>query len=88
MRKLKLHKKPKKFLNNLVKSDKSSLKLILQKIELLKIEPLPPGSKKMINYRNCYRVRSGNYRIIYEFNKDLLDIIVINQRGKAYKTLQ
>ncbi|TAE38673.1 MAG: hypothetical protein EAY66_03650 [Sphingobacteriales bacterium] len=47
--------------------------------------PRPKGYKKL-NGREGYRIRTGNYRIIYNiFNSELLiDIIILGHRKDVY----
>ncbi len=40
-------------------------------------DPRPPGSKKLKG-RDGWRIRQGDYRIIYEIQDDQLIIIVLN----------
>jgi mRNA interferase RelE/StbE len=49
---------------------------ILQSIEQLSENPRPAGSKKLKG-RSGYRIRVGNYRIIYEINDGALIVQVI-----------
>ncbi|HOH37874.1 MAG TPA: type II toxin-antitoxin system RelE/ParE family toxin [Spirochaetota bacterium] len=55
-------------------------------INSLSQNPRPSGSKKLEN-RNAYRVRSGNYRIIYEISDKILTVCVIRirHRKEVYK---
>ncbi len=55
-------------------------------IELLAVNPIPPKAKKLIN-REGYRLRVGDYRIIYIFNSTRLIILIINiaHRSAAYQ---
>jgi mRNA interferase RelE/StbE len=55
--------------------------------ESLALEPRPPGVKKMKNVVNRWRVRSGNYRIIYEIQDQQLIVLVINvgHRREVYQ---
>jgi mRNA interferase RelE/StbE len=43
----------------------------------LSINPRPPGCKKLKG-RKGYRIRSGDYRIIYEIEDYILKVIVID----------
>ncbi|MFH0702156.1 MAG: type II toxin-antitoxin system RelE/ParE family toxin [bacterium] len=75
MYKIEYKKSIKKDLKNL---DKSSIKAILREIESLKngID----GNNKIIKLKGdnpYYRLRTGNYRIIFEKKDDILVIIVI-----------
>ena len=60
--------------------------LILEKIKLLIDNPLPPGSKKLIN-REGWRVRVGDYRILYTLDnkKGELTILSVSHRKEAYR---
>jgi mRNA interferase RelE/StbE len=49
---------------------------ILERIDALRDDPLPLGSVKLSG-KEYYRVRQGNYRIIYEVQDKQLVIIVI-----------
>lgn len=49
---------------------------ILQRIALLAEEPRPSGCKKLSGQER-YRLRQGNYRILYEIQDDRLIIIVV-----------
>ncbi|WP_088242607.1 type II toxin-antitoxin system RelE family toxin [Calothrix rhizosoleniae] len=62
-------------------------KRIQVKIDELAIEPRPNGVKKLKNRENAYRVRVGDYRVLYDIFDDVLLIIVveIGHRSKVYK---
>jgi mRNA interferase RelE/StbE len=45
-------------------------------IALLAINPRPPGAKKL-RTRDAYRVRVGDYRIIYTVEDNVLLIVVV-----------
>ena len=55
-------------------------------IELLGDNPIPPKVLKLTN-RDGYRLRVGDYRIIYIFNSNRLIILIINiaHRSAAYQ---
>ena len=59
---------------------------ILEAIALLEETPRPVGCKKLKG-RNGYRVRVGNYRIIYEVfdSKLIVDVIAVGNRKDIYK---
>ncbi|MCT0231207.1 type II toxin-antitoxin system RelE/ParE family toxin [Synechococcus sp. CS-1324] len=46
-------------------SDKSTLKRLIEKIRILANQPRPPGAEKLAGRPRLYRVRQGNYRVIY-----------------------
>lgn len=70
----------------LKKLDKKTLYRMQGVIELLSQNPRPPKSKKLIN-KNYWRVRVGDYRILYEIRDKNLIIIVIKiaSRSDVYK---
>ena len=59
---------------------------ILTRIEALKDDPRPPGSEKL-SAQERYRVRQGNYRIIYEIRDDTLivTIVRVGHRRDVYR---
>lgn len=56
-------------------------------IRLLNENPVPPGSKKLISERNLYRVRQGDYRIIYFVDHRVKEIRImgVRHRREAYR---
>lgn len=62
---------------------------ILEKIKHLASNPYPSGTKKLIGKFGLWRIRSGNYRIIYSIEgKELIvEIIRIRHRKDSYKQI-
>jgi len=58
------------------KIPKKDLQKILSKIENLRTNPRLSGSEKLTG-QNLYRVRQGNYRILYSIQDNQLTIWVI-----------
>jgi mRNA interferase RelE/StbE len=60
---------------------------VLRKIESLADNPWPPGCEKLKGEENLWRIRVGEYRIIYSvFDKQkLIDISLIRNRKDAYR---
>ena len=50
---------------------------IFQKIKLLSSVPRPNGVKKLVGYSSTYRIRGGNYRVVYEIHDDVLTILIV-----------
>ncbi|MEV7606021.1 type II toxin-antitoxin system RelE/ParE family toxin [Paenarthrobacter sp. NPDC089322] len=46
-------------------------------IEILAESPRPPGAKKLVGSDNDWRVRTGDYRIIYEIRDSELIVLVV-----------
>ncbi|AKB62099.1 type II toxin-antitoxin system RelE family toxin [Methanosarcina mazei] len=74
---------------DLRKVPKDRLPVILEKIEELAEVPLPSDSKKLSGAEHLYRVRVGDYRIIYEVvNKtNTVTIFYVRNRRSAYRGL-
>jgi len=49
---------------------------ILKRVESLREDPRPPGSIKLSGM-DYYRIRQGNYRIIYEIEDARLIVVVV-----------
>ncbi|WP_336622327.1 type II toxin-antitoxin system RelE/ParE family toxin [Chlorogloeopsis sp. ULAP01] len=60
---------------------------IQRKIDKLANDPRPSGVGKLKNGENRYRVRVGNYRILYNICDDILLITVvrIGHRREVYR---
>lgn len=75
-------------LKNLVKIFANKIKVILEILEQLRLAPYKTNNniKKLIGY-DAYRLRVGDYRVIYKINQGRLEILVINidVRGEVYK---
>ncbi|WP_306304843.1 type II toxin-antitoxin system RelE family toxin [Piscicoccus intestinalis] len=52
-------------------------------MELLAQEPRPPGAKKLAGGDGEWRVRTGNYRIIYEIDDGVLVVLVLGGRSST-----
>lgn len=74
---------------DLRKVPKDRLPDILKKIEELAETPLPSDSKKLSGAEHLYRVRVGNYRIIYEVVHKTKKVIIfyVRNRRSAYRRL-
>jgi mRNA interferase RelE/StbE len=57
---------------------------ICSALALLEENPMPAGIKKLSG-RNGYRLRVGNYRILYNVRDEKIIITDILPRGQAYK---
>jgi mRNA interferase RelE/StbE len=62
-------------------------KKILDEIEGLKKIPRPSNSRKMTNTEITYRLRVGEYRVIYQVDDDAkaITIFYVRHRQDAYK---
>ena len=46
-------------------------------LDLLATEPRPPAATQLVGGSGEWRVRTGNYRIVYEINDDQLLVLVL-----------
>ncbi|MGF1542535.1 MAG: type II toxin-antitoxin system RelE/ParE family toxin [Pleurocapsa sp.] len=71
----------------LKKLDKQIVPKILQAVENLADNPYSSGSKKLIGSDSIYRIRVGNYRIIYNIKSFVLtiEIIKVGHRREVYR---
>ncbi|MDR0307189.1 MAG: type II toxin-antitoxin system RelE/ParE family toxin [Chitinispirillales bacterium] len=51
---------------------------MIEKIEALKYAPRPYGCTKLTNINKTYRIRVGDYRIVYEIYDDVLLIMIVD----------
>lgn len=79
---VKYHKKAVKFINSLSQQDKQRIKSAIQN---LLTNPLKCDIKPLQGYKDLYRLRVGNYRIIYTKDNTILFIADIGNRGDIYK---
>ena len=75
-------------LKNIAKINPSHLPAIKDSIASLAVNPRPQGYKKLKG-TNAYRIRCGNYRIIYEIHDNIVTIVVIDvgHRREIYRRL-
>ena len=74
-------------LRELAKLETSTRRRIAATLESLAKTPRPPGIEKLKGHDQRYRVRCGDYRIIYEIEDQVLIILVlrIGHRRQVYR---
>jgi mRNA interferase RelE/StbE len=57
------------------------------KINDLSADPFPPGVKKLQTAEPMYRIRVGDYRIVYEVHSSILVVLIltVGHRGDVYQ---
>jgi mRNA interferase RelE/StbE len=62
---------------------------ISKQIDALALEPRPRGSKKLKGESNLWRVRIGDYRVVYYIFEDtvMIKIVSISHRKDVYRNL-
>jgi mRNA interferase RelE/StbE len=75
------------FYKNLKVIPARDTKRILSRIEGLADDPRPAGSQKLSGRLDRYRVRQGNYRIIYSIQDEQLVVVVVKvgHRREVYE---
>jgi len=65
---------------------KKDLRKVVKRIQTLARNPRPSGSQKL-SAQQCYRVRQGDYRIVYSIDDEdsLIDIVKIGRRREIYR---
>jgi mRNA interferase RelE/StbE len=66
---------------------KADRRRLITKISALADDPRPPGCEKLSGERDLYRVRQGDYRIVYSIADRILtvEIIKIGHRREVYR---
>jgi mRNA interferase RelE/StbE len=72
-------------IKNLKKIDKEARNRLHDKIQSLCDFPNLPNIKKLSNFEPAYRLRVGDYRILFDVNEDTIDIGRILHRKDSYK---
>lgn len=72
---------------SLKKIPSKDLNKIIKAIQILAINPFPDNCRKLSGEENAFRIRQGNYRIIYEVigKKLLILILKIGHRKDIYR---
>ena len=73
--------------HDLKKIDRQYIPRILEAIESLAENPFPGQSKKLKDSESSYRLRVGDYRVIYQVDQEKKTIVIyhIRHRKDAYK---
>ena len=73
----------------LEKLDHSIALRILKKIENLPENPRPVGCKKLTGLNSLWRIRIGDYRVVYEIDDPhrRIDISIVRHRSKVYNNI-
>lgn len=60
---------------------------VLKKISALSYNPRPRGAIKLAGDKNFYRIRSGDWRVVYTIQDDKLIVLVvrIGHRREVYR---
>jgi len=75
------------FKKELKKVSAVARKAIVKRVLALAVEPRPHGCTKLEGSDNIYRIRQGNYRVIYTTYEDVLvvELVKVGHRSDAYR---
>ncbi|MGI8647734.1 MAG: type II toxin-antitoxin system RelE family toxin [Mycobacteriales bacterium] len=82
-----LHRRAEKALKKLDQATQNRVAPVLLQ---LREQPRPHGSRKLTNSDNLWRVRVGDYRIVYTIRDDVLVVLVLEilrRDDRTYKQL-
>lgn len=71
----------------LEKLDAVWVRRIFPAIESLSLNPRPPNCKKLKGHHDLWRIRVGDYRVIYSIDdsRRVVDINAVRHRSEAYR---
>ncbi|MBI4704281.1 MAG: type II toxin-antitoxin system RelE/ParE family toxin [Deltaproteobacteria bacterium] len=64
-----------------------AVRRVWERIRALALDPLPAGTAKLAGADRLYRVRVGDYRVVYGFDPGLREVVVhyVRHRREAYR---
>jgi mRNA interferase RelE/StbE len=67
--------------------DRATRNRMLSRIEALAAAPRPSGCRKLVGSGELWRIRVGNYRVIYSIDdgRGIVDVVIIRHRRDAYR---
>ena len=67
--------------------DKSLIARLVAAMRVLASQPRPPGCDKLVGPEDLYRIRAGDYRIVYQVRDEILLVLVvkIGHRREVYR---
>ena len=74
-----------KAIKDLQKIERNQAVVIFSKIEMLKLFPHVANLKKLKNFVPPYRLRVGNYRVLFSVKGQILTVYSVKHRKESYK---
>ncbi|MCX6879720.1 MAG: type II toxin-antitoxin system RelE/ParE family toxin [Verrucomicrobia bacterium] len=62
--------------------DRQWIPVMVAAIEALANDPRPVGCKKLVGSEHTYRIRVGDYRVVYDIKREELVVFVIRVRHR------
>jgi mRNA interferase RelE/StbE len=78
-----------KALKELSKLDKPSARRIVKAIDALSGDPRPSGARPLVGYPDLWRIRVGDYRVVYTVQDSQLVVLALRvaHRSTVYRNL-
>ncbi|MHB1926713.1 MAG: type II toxin-antitoxin system RelE family toxin [Leptospirillum sp.] len=69
------------------KLPKEIIRKLLDQVSMLSRDPFPAGVKKIVNTESVFRLRAGDYRLIFrvEQSKLIIEVILVGHRRDVYR---
>ena len=62
--------------------DRKWIPRIIAEIANLENNPRPDGCKKLVGSEHTYRIRNGDYRVIYDIQDEILVVLIVRIRHR------
>lgn len=76
-------------IKELTKLDKQVVRRVVKAIDALGADPRPSGTRPLVGYPNLWRIRVGDYRVVYTIKDAELVILALRvaHRSNVYRSL-
>jgi mRNA interferase RelE/StbE len=76
-------------LKELAKLDRPVARRIVKFVDALSADPRPPGCRSLVGYPGLWRIRIGDYRVVYTVKDAELVVLVLRaaHRSESYRNL-
>jgi len=66
---------------------RSLIRRVVDAISVLKEEPFPPGVRKLQGTEHTYRIRVGDYRVVYSVDggRLVIEVVRVRHRRDVYR---
>jgi mRNA interferase RelE/StbE len=74
-------------LRQLEKLSREAQRRLSARIEALRDDPFPVGCKKIVDIPDAWRIRVGDYRVVYQVHRGVLMVLVltVGHRKDVYR---
>ena len=79
---LTISRRARKQLARIPETDRNRL---IEKFDVLQQDPFPVSCKKLRGARNIWRIRQGDYRVVYTVEGETVTVISVGHRSDVYR---